>query len=340
MTKEWGGWWTEAKLEILDKYLAAFGNASRKAGGTVYLDLFGGSVTHLRPDTGAEYLGSTSRAMRSLPPFSRLVFWELTRKAENLRTDLAAAFPDDTRYRVVGGDCNLTSQEGLDQVADLQWAPTFAFIDPKGIDVSWATLETLSKWRRDRRGRKVELWILLPEPAFERVLGLKGVRGNSSATKLNNLYGTDDWIPIHQGRWTGKFSPEQTRAEFVNLYRWRIEKVLGYKTTHALQLGNVNDQPVYTMVFATDAAAGSRIMGDVYHHAKVHEIPLLRAHAVSARRRTRERAAGVLSLFEVGEVPVTSEGYRHTEPWEPPARLDESVELDAEPPPEDDEDDS
>ena len=57
MSKEWGGWWTEAKLDILDKYLAAFGRASARAGATVYLDLFAGSVENRRPDTGAQYRG-------------------------------------------------------------------------------------------------------------------------------------------------------------------------------------------------------------------------------------------------------------------------------------------
>ncbi|HWE70592.1 MAG TPA: three-Cys-motif partner protein TcmP, partial [Acidimicrobiales bacterium] len=254
-----------------------------------------------------------------------------------LASDLAATFPSDNRYRVVSGDCNTTIDEGLAHASELRWAPTFAFIDPKGLDVAWTTLEHLSKWRKDRQGRKVELWILLPEPAFERVLGLKGVRGVSSAERLTSVYGCDDWIAIHQRRWTEEFSPEQTRAEFVNLYRWRLQNTLGYKTTHALQLGNVSDQPMYTMVFATDAAAGSRIMSDVYHHAKVHEIPALRAHAVGVRRTMREMAMGVARLFEVGEAPVTSEGYSHSDPWAPPVRRDEEIEFDREPPPERDE---
>ena len=53
-----------------------------------------------------------------------------------------------------------------------------------GLDVAWTTLEQLSQWRRSLRGRKVELWILFPEPALSRVLGLKGVRGESSGNEL------------------------------------------------------------------------------------------------------------------------------------------------------------
>lgn len=245
-------------------------------------------------------------------------------------------FPSDTRYEVVGGDCNTHLAAGLRTVADLQWAPTFAFIDPKGLDVSWTTLEQLSRWRRERKGRKTELWMLLPEPALSRVLGLQGVRGQSSADLLSNLYGSDDWIAIHQRRRSGDLSPDQARAEFVNLLRWRMERVLGYRTTHALQLHNVSNQPVYTMVFATDAEVGDAIMRDIYDHAMVHEIPTLRAHALSARQTKREQERGLTRLFDPGAPLLPSSRYEYTTPWEPPQPLDVPLELDAEPPPESD----
>jgi hypothetical protein len=39
--RSWG-WWTEQKLDILGDYLAAFTTACKRAGQTVYLDLFAG----------------------------------------------------------------------------------------------------------------------------------------------------------------------------------------------------------------------------------------------------------------------------------------------------------
>lgn len=55
MSDGWGGYWTEAKLDILRKYLGAFTTASQRAGTTVYLDLFAGTLRNRRPDTGEEY---------------------------------------------------------------------------------------------------------------------------------------------------------------------------------------------------------------------------------------------------------------------------------------------
>lgn len=331
---DWGGYWTQVKLDILRKYLAGFNVASKQARATVYLDLFGGSVVHTREDTGEEYAGSTAVALRTAPPFTRFVFWELEGPAADLRRDLTAAFPHDDRWSVVPGDCNAHLQEGLAKVDDLRWAPTFAFIDPKGLQVAWTTLDQLSRWRRDRKGRKVELWILLPEPALARVLGLRGVKGESSALQLTRLYGCDDWIGIHQRRQTDEFSPEHMRAEFVNLLRWRLTKVLGYRTTHALTLGNVSNQPVYTMVFATDAEAGDSIMRDVYNHAMVHEIPEMRSHALGVRSAKRDAERGIARLFDLGGPEIAPTRYDYVEPWSPPTRLDVPVQLDKEPEPE------
>ncbi|MDA8317336.1 MAG: three-Cys-motif partner protein TcmP, partial [Actinomycetota bacterium] len=282
---DWGGYWTEVKLEVLRKYLVAFNTASTRAGATVYLDLFAGRLTNRRPDTGAKYRGSSALAMAVEPPFTQLVLWELNNAAEKLRTDLAATFPGDRRYAVIGGDCNTRLDTGLEFVRPLRWAPAFAFIDPRGLDVGWETLERLSRWRQDRKaGRKVELWILMAEPALERVLGLRGVQGQSSADRLSWLFGSDDWVAIHQHRRRELFSPQQTRAEFVNLYRWRLQKVLGYKRTHPLQFGNVSNHPVYTMIFATDDVTGDKIMADVYDRATMSEIPAMRSQAFEARR--------------------------------------------------------
>jgi three-Cys-motif partner protein len=314
----WGGWWTEAKLDILRKYLHAFTLASTTAGATVYLDLFAGKPTHTRPDNAVRHDGSTTIALDTTPHFSRLVFWELEPTASQLRAELDAGRSSDKRWHVVAGDSNVTIKTGLSVISDLQWAPTFAFIDPKGLDVAWTTLACLASWRKGKT--KVELWILLPEPAMERVLGLTGVRGKNTAAQMTSLYGSEDWVAIHERRRRGEYSAEQTRAEYINLLRWRLQRDLGYKITHPLTLTNATGSPVYTMVFATDHPVGSEIMHDIYSHAHVHEIPELRSLALAHRAKAKEAVTGVLSLFDAPPRSVAASEYQHTEPWEPPER--------------------
>lgn len=335
MSDEWGGYWTQVKLDILRKYLIGFNRATKAAGASVYLDLFAGALAHVRPDTGEPYEGSPAVALRTIPEFDKLVFWELEGPARKLRADLQTHFSDDPRHHLVIGDCNANLELGLAHVTDLRWAPAFAFLDPKGLQVAWKTISTLASWRSDRLGRKVEQWVLFPEPALARVLGLQGVRGQSSAELLTRLFGNDSWVAIHQRRRTGSLGPAQMRAEFVNLIRWQLQHTLGYKTSHALQLGNVNAQPVYTLVFATDVAAGDSIMRDVYAHAMVHEIPMMRSQALAIRHKQHDDERGISRLFPMEGPSLGAGSYDHSEPWTPLTPVSDVIELDEEPEEED-----
>jgi len=330
-------WWSEAKLQVLADYLQAFTRVVR--GGSeeaIYLDLFAGSFENDRRHGTGTFAGSTQIALRTEPRFTKLVFFELPDRAARLRADIQQARPSDHRWRVKAGDCNETLPSALSMLRQVRWAPTFAFLDPRGLQVEWSTVRTLADWRRDKK-TKVEQWILMPEPAIARVLGLRGVQGTRSAERLDRLFGSRDWLPIHQGRRSGALTPEDMRAEFVNLYRWRLEKVLGYRTTHALQIVATGGQPVYTLIFATDSPPGDAIMGYLYNSAATATIPAMQARAKVARQHRRDDDAGVLRLpgldeYELATAVPEQRTYEHEPPWEPEPIVDDTFELDRDEP--------
>jgi three-Cys-motif partner protein len=330
-------WWSEAKLRVLDDYLRGFTTAVRgKSPGALCLDLFAGSYDNDRRHGAGTFPGSTQLALRTQPEFTKLAFFELAGPAEQLRRDITAARPDDRRWRVFEGDCNQMLPQALAWLANDRKAPTFAFLDPRGLQVAWSTVEALADWRRDRN-TKVEQWILMPEPALARVLGLQGVNGRRSADRLDRLFGSRAWLPIHQGRRSGALSPEATRAEFVNLYRWQIENQLGYRTTHALQIVNTTGTPVYTLVFATDSAPGNAIMSHIYRSAATKVIPEMQARAMVARQHRRQDEMGKMRLpgideYELENARAKAPGtYEHVPPWEPVAVTDDTLDLEGAP---------
>ena len=328
-------WWSEVKLQVLGEYLRGFTQAVRgRSSEAICLDLFAGTYENQRRHGSGSFPGSARVALETEPPFTRLAFFELSEPAAALDKKIRAARPGDHRWRVFPGDCNETLPTALNWLDDVRWAPTFAFLDPRGLQVAWTTVETLASWRADKK-TKVEQWILLPEPALARVLGLQGASGRRSADRLDRLYGTQDWVAIHQLRRQGAITPEEMRAEFVNLLRWRLERHLKYRTTHALQIVNTAGHPVYTLVFATDSAPGDRIMAHVYGSTATRTIPAMRARAQAARERRRDEDQGVLrlpGLDEIEPATVLSPGtYDHFPPWEPPVRVDDQLELAGEP---------
>ena len=336
MTKRKGwDWWSEVKLQILRDYLHGFTTAVLgKSQSVTCLDLFAGTWDNERRHEPGTFPGSARVALETEPAFTRLALFELPDPAAELEQAIRQHRPSDSRWKVFRGDCNVTIPSALEWLEPVRWAPTFAFLDPRGLQVAWTTVETLARWRADKR-TKVEQWILLPEPALARVLGLRGARGHRSAERLDRLYGTREWIAIHQLRRADELSPDEMRAEFVNLLRWRLEQTLGYSTTHALQLVNTAGHPIYTMVLATDSGAGDRIMGHVYGSTATTTIPTMQARAQAARHRREEDSFGVLRLPGLDEFespPVTTGGsYDHEPPWEPPRPIDDRLEFDPEP---------
>ena len=326
-------WWSEIKLQILRDYLQGFTTAVRgQSAEAIFLDLFAGSFENRRRHEGGSFSGSSRIALETLPQFTRLAFFELDDPAAKLEQDIRQARPGDDRWRVFPGDCNATLPDALAWLEPWRWAPTFAFLDPRGLQVRWKTIELLAKWRADRK-TKVELWMLFPETAPARVLGLRGDRGKRSVERMDALFGRRSWLPIHHMRRTGELTPDEARAEFVNLLRWQLQEQLRYRTTHALQLVNTSGNPVYTMVFATDSAPGDRIMDHVYQATSMRVIPQMQARAQVARRRRRHEESGQFELPGLGEnefEPSPSpavRGYGHVEPWAPPTLLGDAVEV-------------
>lgn len=325
-------WWSELKLGVLEDYLKGFTTAVRgRSGGANYLDLFAGSFDNDRRYGGGTFPGSSQIALTTEPAFTKLVFFELQVPGARLKAEIESARPSDRRWRVVEGDCNVTLPSALAALDSVRWAPTFAFLDPRGLQVSWSTVQRLADWRRGKK-TKVEQWILMPEPAIARVLGLRGVQGRRSAKRLDRLFGCRDWLPIHQARRNGELSADEMRAEFVNLYRWRLEESLGYRTTHALQIVTTDNRPVYTLVFATDSHPGDRIMGHLYGSAATAKIPALQARAQVARQLRQESQAGVLRLPGMNEYEVEAVApqgvYQHVPSWEPVPLVDKTLDID------------
>lgn len=311
------GYWTRAKLEILDKYLRAFARASSGQSERVYLDAFAGEGSGVDRLTGEEFRGSSRIAIEvDEPSFTKLRYFELESHAGALDARLRAEYPSRD-ILVYGGDCNTSIPQALVDLRDARWAPTFAFLDPDGMELAWSTLQALSDHKRGYRPEgstkpefKVEMWMLFPSGGLIRTLALDPEKLREvDAERATRLFGTDLWRPIYDARRSGEIPAAEARDRYVNLMRWRLENDLGYQRTHPLEIKNLKGNPIYHMILATDNAAGTKIMSDLYTDA-AKEIPKMREEVLS-----QQRAAQQERLFEMDievnpyeyEVPVNPE---------------------------------
>lgn len=319
MTPESGrswGYWTRAKLGILSDYLDAFLTASGGQQERVYLDAFAGEGTGMDRLTGEEFMGSARIALEATEPgFTRFRFFELGKRAQDLEAKLRVDYPGKD-IRVYEGDCNETIPQALLDLKTVRWAPHFAFLDPDGMELGWSTIETLANHKRGYRSPtsnkpefKVEAWMLFPSGGLVRTLALDSEKMSpADALRATALFGTDQWRAIYERRLAKTLSGGEARDEYVNLMRWRLERDLGYRWTHPLELRNTTGAILYHMIFATDHQAGTDIMGHIYAQAAA-EIPEMRKQAID-----RRIGQGVLDLGgELGANP----SYTYEPPWEP-----------------------
>lgn len=312
------GFWTQAKLQMLAEYLGGFAQASKGQAERVYLDAFAGEGHGLDRMTGEKFDGSARIALDAGAGagFTRFRYFEMGQKAAELEQRLRGDYPDKD-IKVYAGDCNEKIPEALADLASYKWAPTFAFLDPDGMELQWRTLKTLADHKRGYRKAnskkpeyKVEMWMLFPTFGIIRTLALDDAKvTKEDFARATRLFGSEEWKPIYEQRKAGELSAAEAREEYVNLMRWRLEKALRYHAAHAFELKNSRG-PLYHMIFATDNEAGTRIMSAIYDKA-AKQLPEMRQEA-------KDRALGQASLDVGGAHLASNESYRYEPPWEPP----------------------
>lgn len=308
-SRTWGPW-TEHKLDVLEDYLKAFTRAcSGRASRTLYLDLFAGSGDNVSRDDGHPIANSAMRALRCEPPFTKLAFFELDRlAADDLRSRLTEQFPGRD-FDVIPGDSNATAVTYLKDLAtqSLGWrhTPAFAFVDQYTAEVKWSILEQLAGYRlpnRDGTVRKVELFLLFADSFIPRGAGIERDLSEDFLNRVDELFGTEIWREIREGRRRKLLSADEARKEMVNLMRYRLENHLGYTITRPLRLRSDRGSELYTMIYASNHDVGGKIMSHLYKGSEQAQANY--RHKATMKRkldrvREQEATTGAEGMFPI-----------------------------------------
>lgn len=182
-----GGNWTAAKLSALRDYLDRYTQVLRGKGFTLhYIDAFAGSGSFVPRRGGAEHVGSAQIALE-MPDFAHYHFIEMKpRRCERL-LELAAQRGKSHQVDVVPGDAN-------DYLAALCAKPIWrgsravVFLDPYGMQVEWATLESIA------RTGAIDVWYLFPLSGVTRQLTRAESKMDADKRRaLDRVLGTDEW---------------------------------------------------------------------------------------------------------------------------------------------------
>lgn len=108
------GYWSEVKLEIIQKYAAAYSTILSSMKNTslyhVYIDTFAGAGQHISKTSGDMVPGSPLNALKITPPFREYHLIDMdSKKVDSLRS----LTKDRTNVLIYEGDCNKVLIEGV-----------------------------------------------------------------------------------------------------------------------------------------------------------------------------------------------------------------------------------
>lgn len=194
------GWTTTVKLEVLKQYLSAFTKACQRSREVVYIDLFAGVPSNTACATAAPPSCSDLPSWRCRPthPSRGCATSRSRTRPRPSSTKLRELYPGRD-IKVAGGDCNAVIDELLAGLQPWDWAPTFAFIDPDGMEVAWETIEALAAHEaQPDQGRALDA---VPGRRADAHHGARSDEGaEADYLRMDRLFGCSTWEHIYDAR--------------------------------------------------------------------------------------------------------------------------------------------
>lgn len=279
MSQDFGGDWTDEKLERVRKYLVAYTTImSKQPFRFAYIDAFAGTgYRDLRREASSGELmfpelaeqesrhfleGSARIALQIRPRFHKYIFIEKDGRRFEELNKLRNEFPsvqDD--IILVNADANSYLQEDLCENRNWRKHRAVLFLDPYGMQVEWKTIEAIA------RTQAIDLWILFPlGVAVNRLLRKDGNIDPIIRSRLDRLFGATDWYDAFYRTVSrvGLFG-EETTVEKVggfeligNYFVKRLKTIFADVAENPLPLYNSRNNPLYLLCFAAGNPKGAK----------------------------------------------------------------------------------
>lgn len=258
------GYWSEIKLEILEKYGRAYTTImSRQTSikGYYYIDGFAGPGVHISKTKKKQIPGSPSIALDTKPPFTEYYFIDLDgRKVEYLRR-LTASYPN---VHVLEGDCNeILLKEIFPDIQYSDYKRALCLLDPYGLHLRWEVIFAAGQ------SNAIEIFLNFPVMDMNRnVLWSNPDRVSPEQTRrLTAFWGDESWKEAAYEKQEGLFDKieEKTSNEAIALaFQKRLKEVAGFGyVSSPMPMRNEKGADVYYLFFATPNKTGHKIVEDI-----------------------------------------------------------------------------
>lgn len=268
---EFGGNWTENKIEIVVKYANAYLNLmkNRSYWELLYFDGFAGSGDINTELVDVEIMkGTAIRILEITEPreFDIYYFVERDNLLKEQLEQTVITFNKKKAF-VVCDDCNFRMKTMADYLRKHKNTKALAYVDPYGMAVNWNSIENL-------KGLDIDLWILVPtgigvnrllkktgEISDAWLLRLEKFLGLDASTIKNHFYKTKTELTLFGD--SIKIEKESDAVDKAALlYRSRLNEVFKF-VSEPFVMRNSSNSIMYHFMMATNNNTALKIANDV-----------------------------------------------------------------------------
>ncbi len=260
------GYWSELKLEIVEKYGAAYtGILSKQRLKKYYIDAFCGAGLHVSKTSRQTVEGSPARALKVSPPFDGYYFIDLEQEKTDYLKQLVGDRPD---VHIYTGDA--TSQlltEVLPPITYKNYKRALCLLDPYGLHLDWSAILQAGK------SRAIDMFLNFPVMDMNR----NALWRNPAAvaaddiSRMTSFWGDDSWrqAAYAESPQPDFFSPpemvKQSNEAIVAAFRKRLREVAGFQSVaEPLPMRNSNNAVVYYLFFASQKPVAEKIITEIF----------------------------------------------------------------------------
>jgi three-Cys-motif partner protein len=259
------GYWSELKLEIVEKYGSAYTKTFKKNRlKKYYIDGFSGAGVHLSKKTATPVEGSPLRALKIFPPFDRYYFIDLD---EEKTSHLSTICGNRSDVHIHTGDCTEYLTELLPKIQFKNYERALCLLDPYGLHIDWEVIYLAGQ------SKAIDMFLNFPVMDMNRNAIWRNPEKvpQDGIERLNKYWGDESWKQAayaESPQGSLFFGPEMVKQgndEIAAAFRQRLKKVAGFEfVPEPLPMRNSTNAVVYYLFFASQKPVAEKIITDIF----------------------------------------------------------------------------
>ena len=260
-------YWSELKLEIVEKYGAAYTGAFKGEPRLkkYYIDGFSGAGAHVSKRTGELIEGSPVRALRVLPPFDGYHFIDMNPDKTSYLQKLCE---NRSNVQIHTKDANAyLTQELLPTIKYKNFNRALCLLDPYGLHMDWEVM------RLAGQSQAIDMFLNFPVMDMNRnaIWHQPEMVPQDGIERMNRFWGDDSWraAAYAESRQTSLFGPvieKQPNDAIVAAFMKRLKDVAGFRfVADPLPMRNSTNAVVYYLFFACKHPVAEKIITAIFN---------------------------------------------------------------------------